>query len=52
MTVVSTSDTSSTTQVRVNTVPEYSGVEERSTGDTSRPEKVIVEAGTVRKLCS
>ena len=43
MTLVSTSDTSSTTQVRVNTVPEYS-VLESSTGD---PVKVIVGGGTV-----
>ena len=47
VTLVSTCGTSSTTQVRVNTVPEYS-VAEGSTGDTSRPVKVIVGVGTVR----
>ena len=46
---VSTSGTSSTTQMRLNTVPEYSEVEERSTADNSRPVKVIVGAGTGRK---
>ena len=45
-TEVSTSGSSSTSQVRVNTVPAYS-VEERSTGDTSWPEKVILGGGTV-----
>ena len=46
MTLVSTSDTSFTTQVRVNTVPEYSVValEEISAGD---PVKVMVGSGTV-----
>ena len=48
MTVVSTSGTSSTTQVRVNTVPEYSVVVERFTADTSQPMKVIVGMGTMR----
>ena len=41
--------TSSTTEVRVNTVPEYSVVVERFTADTSRPVKVIVGMGTVRQ---
>ena len=41
-TVVSTSDISSTIQVRVNTVPEYSVVDIRFTGDTICPENVIV----------
>ena len=46
---VSASGTSSNTQMRLNTVPEYSEVEERSTTDNSRPVKLIVGAGTGRK---
>ena len=46
LTEVSTSGTSSTSQVTVNTVPAYS-VEESSTGDTSWPENVILGGGTV-----
>ena len=41
-TVVSTADISSTIQVRVNTVPEYSVVDIRFTGDTNCPENVII----------
>ena len=46
MTLVSTADTSSTIQVRVNTIPEYSVValEETSVGD---PVKETVGSGTV-----
>ena len=44
VTSVSTSDTSSTIQVRVNTVPEYGVPVEGSTGD---PVKLIVGSGTV-----
>ena len=41
-TLVSTADISSTIQVRVNTVPEYSVVDKKFTGDTNCPENVIV----------
>ena len=46
--MVSTSDISSTIQVRVNTVPEYSVVNIRFTGDTNCPENVILGRGTKR----
>ena len=56
-TVVSTADISSTIQVRVNTVPEYSVVDEklvgiRFTGDTNCPENVIFGRGTMRMKCN
>ena len=47
LTGVSASPTSPTPQVRVNTVPAYRVGGERSTGVTSRPEKVMLGGGTV-----